>query len=220
MSIVLTDKDKQEVFPHRKIERVAFFGFADSVPNDPEYKFAYNVAKLCAESGYVVVDGGGPGVMGAASRGAKDGGGKTIGVTFYPKNATNFEGKSTANVMDEEIVTKNYLERTLRLLEYGQVYMIFMGATGTLSEFGMAWAMARLYYGRHKPLILCGKQWYDIIAAITRNMRIREDELNVFSIVDSPQEAMRELQALDRELQATPVDEKFIVNDDEKPFVL
>jgi len=220
MAIVLSDEIKQDVFPHRKIERVAFFGFADSKPTDPEYIFSYEVAKLCAEKGYVVVDGGGPGVMGAASIGAKEKGGKTIGVTFYPKNASNFEGKYFENKLDEEIVTKNYLERTLRLLEYGQVYMIFLGATGTLSEFAMAWAMARLYYGRHKPIILCGKQWYDVIAALVRNLRIRDEEMNVFSIVDSPSEALRELIAIDEELQRTPVDPNFKINEDERPFIL
>jgi uncharacterized protein (TIGR00725 family) len=218
MSIKLTPQTKKKVFPQGKIERVAFFGFADSLPTDPEYKLAYETAKLCAANGYTVVDGGGPGVMGAASSGAKSVGGKTIGVTFYPSGATNFEGKSTSNVLDEEIVTKNYLERTMRLLEYGQVYMIFNGGTGTISEFGMAWAMARLYFGHHKPLILCGKQWYEIIAAFTRNLRIRDEELNVFTIVDSAEEALRELESLNVDL-ANRTDD-FEINDDERPFVL
>jgi uncharacterized protein (TIGR00725 family) len=220
MAINLTNKDKKSSFPEGKVERVAFFGFADSLRTDPEYTFAYEVAKLCAESGYTVVDGGGPGVMEAASRGAKDGNGKTIGVTFYPRNALNFEGKSTTNVLDEEIVTKNYLERTLRLLEYGQVYMIFNGGTGTISEFAMAWGMARLYFGHHKPLILCGKHWYEIVATFIRNMRIREDELNVFNIVDSPKEALRELKSLDDEIQRTKSEWHDDVDENEKPFVL
>lgn len=218
MAINLSNKTKRKVFPHGKIERVAFFGFADSLPSDPEYKLAFETAKLCAEHGFTVVDGGGPGVMGAASSGAKSVGGRTIGVTFYPSNAINFEGKSTNNILDEEIVTKNYLERTLRLLEYGQVYLIFNGGTGTISEFGMAWAMARLYFGHHKPLVLCGKQWYDVIATLVRNFRIRDEELNVFNIVDSPQEALRELESLNRELAERSED--FEVNEDEKPFVL
>ncbi|MDQ3239354.1 MAG: hypothetical protein M3P33_02410, partial [bacterium] len=100
MAIQLTDNEKKAHFPDWKVERVAFFGFADSLRNDEEYKFAYKTAKLCALEGYTVVDGGGPGVMEASSRGAKDGNGKTIGVTFYPKNALNFEGKSTTNVLD------------------------------------------------------------------------------------------------------------------------
>jgi uncharacterized protein (TIGR00725 family) len=219
MAIKLSPKEKKAEFPSGKIERVAFFGFADSLRHDAEYSFAFDTAKLCAENGYTVVDGGGPGVMEAASRGAKEAGGKTIGVTFYPHNALNFEGKSTTNILDEEIVTKNYLERTLRLLEYGQVYMIFNGGTGTISEFAMAWGMARLYFGHHKPLILCGRHWYEIVAAFVRNMRIRDEELNVFTIVDSPAEAIRELKSLDTELQNSHKDGEEI-DENEKPFVL
>jgi uncharacterized protein (TIGR00725 family) len=220
MSIALSNRAKRKTFPTGKVERVAFFGFADSLREDPEYKFAYETAKLVAESGYTVVDGGGPGIMEAASRGAKVANGHVIGVTFYPKNAKNFEGKSTTNEMDEEIITKNYLERTLRLLEYGQVYMIFNGGTGTISEFGMAWGMARLYFGHHKPLILCGKHWYDIVSAFVHNMRIREEELNVFTIVDSPHEALRELQALDRDITETREAWIHEIDENERPFVI
>ncbi|MDQ3099696.1 MAG: LOG family protein [bacterium] len=220
MAIKITNQAKKKSFPSAKVERVAFFGFADSTRNDAEYKLAFETAKLVAEAGYTVVDGGGPGVMEAASRGAKAGNGRTIGVTFYPQNAVNFEGKATTNILDEEIITKNYLERTLRLLEYGQVYMIFNGGTGTISEFAMAWGMARLYFGHHKPLILCGKQWYEIIAAFTRNMKIRDEELNVFSIVDSPAEALSELKAFDLDLAGTRLDWDRDIDENEKPFVL
>jgi uncharacterized protein (TIGR00730 family) len=220
MALQLSQHTKQRTFPHKKIERVAFFGFADSKVEDNEYKLAFETAKLCAEHGFTVVDGGGPGVMEAASRGAKEANGKTIGVTFYPTGAKHFEGRAATNVLDEEIVTKNYLERTLRLLEFGQVYMIFNGGTGTLSEFGMAWGMARLYLGHHKPLILVGKHWYEIVAALTRNMRIRDEELEVFSVVDSPAEAVRELLSLQEELKNTPYDPNYVVADDEKAFIL
>ena len=220
MALQLSQHTKQRVFPHKTIERVAFFGYADSKPDDVEYRFAYDVAKLCAENDFVVVDGGGPGVMEAASRGAKSANGKTIGVTFYPTGAKNFEGRAASNVLDEEIVTKNYLERTLRLLEFGQVYMIFNGGTGTLSEFAMAWGMARLYLGHHKPLVLCGKHWYEIVASLTHNMRIRDEEMGVFSVVDTPQEAMRELLGLQEELKRTPYDPHYEIADDEKPFIL
>ncbi len=218
--IKLSNKEKKKTFPAAKIERVAFFGFADSTRADAEYKLAFETAQLVAEAGYTVVDGGGPGVMEAASRGAKAGGGKTIGVTFYPQNAVNFEGKATSNVLDEEIVTKNYLERTLRLLEYGQVYMIFNGGTGTISEFAMAWGMARLYFGHHKPLVLCGKHWYEIIAAFSRNMKIRDEELNVFTIVDSAPEALSALRALDMDLANTRLEWDREVDENERPFVL
>jgi uncharacterized protein (TIGR00730 family) len=174
-----------------KIKHISYFGFADTAPSDPLYKEAVDCAKFLAEKGYVTINGGGPGTMRAVSEGAKAGGGTAIGVTFYPKDISNFEGRDPGNPINQEIITKNYLERTLKLLELGDIYIIFKGGTGTISEFGMAWGLARLYYGHHKPLILYGKFWEDIIKAFINNMRIRPEDLKVYKIVESPEEALK-----------------------------
>ena len=137
----------------KKIKQIAYFGFADAAENDPLYKEAYECSRYLAIKGFVAINGGGPGVMRAVSEGAKDAGGTTIGVTFYPKDITNFEGRDPKNPLDQVIETKNYLERTLKLLELGDVYVIFRGGTGTISEFGMAWGLARLYVDILNPFI-------------------------------------------------------------------
>lgn len=168
------------------ITNVAIFGYANVEENQRLYKNVVEVGKALAEAGYTVVDGGGPGVMEAASVGAKEGGGKVIGVTLYPKDMSHFEGRDSANHLDQEIKTTTYVERTLTLLKEGQVYVIFNGGTGTISEFGMAWGLARLYFGHHKPLILYGKFWKKILKAFKDNMLIRPEELKVYKIVDSP----------------------------------
>lgn len=191
-----------EIKKPESIDRVAIFGFADAKENEHLYIEVVSVAKLLAENGYVVVDGGGPGVMRAASTGAKKGGGKVIGVTFYPRDAMDFEGKDPLNVVDEEIITHNYVERTLRLMERGQVYVIFNGGTGTISEFGMAWGLARLYFGHHKPLILYGDFWHDIIAVFKKNMKIRSEELRVFKIVNDPQAVLEAITEFGKEIKA------------------
>lgn len=180
-----------------KISNIGIFGFADATLDSPLYKDAYQVSKLLAENGYTIVNGGGPGVMKAASLGAKDGGGETIGVTFYPKDVSNFEGRDKGNVLDHEIVTKNYLERTLKLLEIGDVFVIFKGGTGTISEFGMAWGLAKLYFGHHKPLILYGESWYPIIEAIAKNMPLRPEELRVYSIVTTAEAVLNEVKRVE-----------------------
>jgi len=178
----------------KRIRKLAFLGFADAPPEDPLFKETFAVAKHVAGRGFTVVDGGGPGVMRAASLGAKAGGGKTIGVTFYPKDIALFEGRDMENPLDEEIVTKNYLERTLKLLEYGDAYVFFKGGTGTISEFGMAWGLAKLYYGHHKPLILYGQFWENIIAAFIANMRIRPEDLKVYRIAKTPEEVIEHIE--------------------------
>jgi uncharacterized protein (TIGR00730 family) len=172
-----------------KIKHISYFCFADTGLSDPLYKEAYECAKFLASKGFVTINGGGPGSMRAVSEGAKAGAGQVIGVTFYPKDITNFEGRDPNNPLDEEIVTKNYLERTLKLLELGDIYLILKGGTGTISEFAMSWGLAKLYYGHHKPLILYGKFWNEIIKAFVDNMRVRPEDLKVYKVVESPEEA-------------------------------
>ncbi len=180
------------------IRNITVLGFSEVRPGDELYQSVYDTAKLLAQSDYTIVNGGGPGVMKASTEGAKAGGGKAIGVYFNPKGMTNFEGRDPSNPVDEKIVLPNYLERTLKLLELGDAYLIFNGGTGTISEFGMAWGLARLYFGYHKPLVLYGSFWHEILETIATNMLIRKEELQVYRIVNTPEtalETMRELAA-------------------------
>lgn len=174
----------------KKSKKVTIFGYSECLKEEELYFQAYKTGKLLAQKGYVIVNGAGPGVMRASSEGAKAAGGKTIGVSFVPKDMTNFEGRDKQNPIDEEYIEANYVERTLKLLEMGDVYIIFNGGTGTISEFGMAWGLARLYFGKHKNLILFGSWWHEILESFARNMKIRPEELRVYKIVNTPEEAL------------------------------
>ncbi len=185
----------------RTIQYVAIFGFADASDNSELCKSVKAVAKELAEASYTVVDGGGPGVMRAATIGAKEGGGKVIGVTLYSEDVPNFEGRDPKNLFDEEIKTTNYVERTLALMKMGQVYVVFNGGSGTISEFGMAWGLAKLYFGHHKPLILYGKFWENIINAFKENMLLRPQEKKVYKIVSTPEEVLDAIKAFEEELE-------------------
>jgi len=194
-------KKKKDTSKAKTIQNVAIFGYADTKNTDNLFKDVFETSKRLAQAGYTIVDGGGPGVMLAASMGAKEGGGKVIGVTLYPKDMKNFEGKDPKNLMDKEIRTDTYIERTLTLMKQGQVYIVFKGGTGTISEFGMAWGLARLYFGHHKPLLLYGKYWKKIIKAFKDNMMIRPEELKVFKIVTSPDEVLDAINKFEGEIE-------------------
>lgn len=184
----------------QSIQRVAVFGFADAKPQDKLYQDAYKVSYALAKAGYVVVDGGGPGVMQAASRGAKAAGGKVIGVTLYPKDAKNFEGRDPNNPIDVEIKTETYVERTLTLMKEGQVYVVFNGGSGTMSEFAMAWGLARIYFGHHKPLILYGNFWKEIMQVLKKNLKDRPEESRVYKIVNSPEGVLKAIKEFEEEI--------------------
>lgn len=172
------------------LKKITFFGFSEAKPESEEYKNAYQTAKFLAEKGFTVINGAGPGIMKASSEGAKAGGGKVIGVSFNALGMTNFEGRDPTNPVDEEVKMPDYWQRTLKLWELGDVYIFFNGGTGTISEFGMAWGLARLFFGRHKPLILFGSWWHDITESFGRNMHLRPEELQVYKIVNTPEEAV------------------------------
>lgn len=177
------------------IKNIAFFGDANISEADETYVQAFGVAEALAKRGYVIIDGGGPGVMEAATSGARKGGGKTVSITFDPVGAVGYEGRYIKNVTDTEVVTTNYIERMFKLLEYGDVFLIFKGGSGTVSEFGTAWVLAKLYFGHHKPIILYGDFWADVLDVFRKNLNIDSTEMSIFEICNSKEEV---LAAIDR----------------------
>lgn len=213
-------KIPQDHIKPRLITRVAIFGFADAPLESDLYKDAYEVSKELAQCGYTIINGGGPGVMRAATEGSQKGGSKVIGVTFEPEGMTTFEGRDLNNRVDKEIKTSNYLERTLKLLQLGQVYVVFNGGTGTISEFGMAWGLARLYFGHHKPLILYGHFWNEVIETFKKYMYLRPADLEVFKIASSPHEVLMKITTFGEEIAAGKHTHLAIGNNGESPFTL
>ena len=186
----------EDKYQRHLIRNIAFFGDANISKNDPAYKDAFETAKILAENGFTIVDGGGPGVMQAATSGAQAGDGPTLTVTFDPVNAPGYEGRYVKNVPDKEIITTNYIDRMFKLMEYGDLFIIFKGGSGTISEFGTAWVLAKLYYGHHKPFILFGSFWAEMIDVFRKNMNIDKKELSVFEIVAKPEEVLTAINRL------------------------
>ena len=178
------EKNYQAKIHRPFIKNVAFFGDANIPASDPVYKDAFEIAKLLAKDTFAIVNGGGPGVMNASTQGAEAGGGETLSVTFNPSDAPGFEGRYLGNVTDREIKTTNYVERMFKLMEHADLYIIFKGGTGTISELGTAWVLGKIYYGHHKPFILYGRFWHEIVEVLQKNLNIDRQEMDVFRIVE------------------------------------
>lgn len=185
------------------VHKLAFFGYASTEPGEELYDQAFAAARHMAKLGYVIVDGGGPGVMAAATLGAEEVGGQTEVVTFYPQDAPGFEGKYMGNIADKEIVTDNYIERMYTLMAESDFYVIFNGGTGTLSEFATAWVLARLYQGHHKGFVLYGDFWRPIVKVLTENMMIRPNATDLFEIVTKPEEIQAAIEKFEQQMAGT-----------------
>ncbi len=186
---------------HCGIKYVAVFGSADIDEQHPLYHEVFVVARYLAYHDKIVVNGGGPGVMAAATAGAQAAGGETLAVTFYPTDMPDFEGRFIGNHVDKEIKTANYIERMFGLMNHADAFIIFQGGTGTLSEWATAWLLAHLYYGHHKPLILYGDFWHKVMGVINENFFIGEHEKEVYKIVKNEEELITVLDTFEKELE-------------------
>jgi uncharacterized protein (TIGR00725 family) len=179
------------------IKKIAFLGGASLVKGDTEFDDAYKVAKLLAENGYEILNGGGPGVMRASTMGAHDGNGRVLAITYHPnKIKKNYEGVDPENHFDEEVMTLDYFDRTKVMLQNSDVHIIFNGSTGTLSEFGMTWASSRIHEGNNKPIILYGTVWDGLLSTIRKYMHLRPGEEELVKICYKPEEVLEYIKSL------------------------
>ncbi len=190
--------DAREVYK-TEIKTIAFLGGAAWDEDSDVYKEAFETAKLLAQEGYEIVNGGGPGVMRAATKGAHAGGSKLVlAITYHPnKPKKNYEGTDPENNFEQEVVTLDYFDRTKVMLQNSDVHIVFKGGTGTISEFGMTWASSRIHEGHHKPIILFGKFWENIINTLKGNMLMRPGELDLIKILETPEEVVAYVMSLD-----------------------
>ena len=181
-----------------KFKKVAFLGGAGWEENEQPYKDAFDVAKLLAENGYEILNGGGPGVMRASTQGARAGNGKSLVVTYHPnKPKRHYEGTDPLNNADDEIFTLDYFDRTKVLLQNTDIHIVFKGSIGTLSEFGMTWISSWIHEPNNKPIIMYGKFWSEILDVLVKNLRIQNDETDLLKILSTPQDVLDHLTKLE-----------------------
>lgn len=144
---------------------VTVFGSSRPREGDGDYDEARCLGRALAESGFVVCSGGYNGVMAAVSRGAKEAGGKTYGITadFFSLKANPW--------IDEEIRVATWEARLFKLVSMAQGYVACKGGTGTLVELAVVWEMLNKSVMTGKPFAVLGNFWIPVIE------RVREVEL-------------------------------------------
>ena len=182
----------------KKIKRVAFYGDAEAKETDQHFIDAFNTAKLLAENGYIIVNGGGPGVMLAATLGAKEGKGKVEVVIIDEKvnMGANYEGSGKENKEKANKIyrTKDIQNRTGKLIEISDAYIVFKGGTGTMAELALVWEKAKFEFGKHEPLIFFGDCWKNTIEALVENLDFDKIERKVYDFAESSEEVLKIIQ--------------------------
>lgn len=170
---------------------ISFFGSARTTPDDPYYKAAYETASLLVKQDLGIITGGGPGIMEAANKGAFESGGLSIGcnIELPLEQAPN----PYQNIALE---FRYFFVRKMIFVKYSIGYVIFPGGYGTLDELFEALTLAQTNKIEHFPIALFGKdywkdlyQWIDE-CLLEKYCTISPEDKNLYSVVDSPQEAV------------------------------
>lgn len=141
---------------------VTVFGSSRPRPGDAIYEEARWLGRELAARGLTVCTGGYGGVMEAVSRGAREAGGHTIGIT-----ARVFRLAANPWVV-EEIAVDSWQQRLLTLVERGRGYVVCAGGTGTLVELGVVWELRNKRLVEPRPCAILGPFWLPVIEYVVR----------------------------------------------------
>ena len=178
-----------DTFNDLDVPCISVFGSARTKEHEHWYREAVSFGHLMCDEGFGIITGGGPGIMQAANQGAKEAGGKSIGIGIE----LPFESGMNSYV-DLGVENRYFFTRKVMFLKYSQGFVIFPGGLGTLDELFEALTLAQTGHNIKYPIVLVGKEfWSGLIDWIKDIMvssgRVSESDLNLFRIVDNAEEA-------------------------------
>lgn len=171
-------------------QAVTVFGSARTAPDDPMYQAAEEVGRLLAEAGFAVITGAGPGIMEAANRGCKQGGGHSIGCNIE----LPFEQGHNPYV-DTLVNFRYFFVRKTMFIKYSVAFVIFPGGFGTLDELFEALTLIQTGKIYQFPVIMFGRHyWAGLVRWIQTRLlaegKISPGDVDLMLLTDDPKEAV------------------------------
>lgn len=173
---------------------VSIFGSARTKADNPYYTVTEEIAAKLVRHGYGVITGGGPGIMEAGNKGAYEQGGKSVGLNIK----LPFEQHSNIYIdPDKNINFDFFFVRKVMFVKYSQGFIVLPGGFGTLDELFEALTLIQTKKIGRFPIVMVGRSyWAGLIDWIKGTMlegerNINPEDLKLFSLVDTPDEAVR-----------------------------
>ena len=175
---------------------VSIFGSARTDPENKYYAIAEELAYQLTQNKFGVITGGGPGIMEAGNKGAKRGGGKSVGLNIL----LPFEQEPNIYIDNDKIINFDYFfVRKVMFIKYAQGFIVLPGGYGTLDEMFEALTLIQTKKSGKFPIILIGTEfWSGLInwikdVLLKEENNISEEDLDLIKIVDSPEEAVKQI---------------------------
>lgn len=169
---------------------VTVFGSARFDESHPYYGLAREVGRRLAEAGFTVMTGGGPGIMEAANRGAKDVGGRTVGCNIE----LAVEQKPNP-YLDDWITFRHFFVRKVMLVKYSYAFVVLPGGFGTLDEVFETVTLIQTDKIKDFPIVLMASDFWNPLVQFMRDTllthgTIDEADFELMDVVDSPDAAV------------------------------
>lgn len=176
---------------------VSIFGSARLKPEDKYYQIAVDIARKITELGFGVITGGGPGIMEAGNKGAKEGSGKSIGLNIE----LPFEQQFNTYIDKPYTINFDYFfVRKVMFVKYSQGFIVLPGGFGTLDELSEALTLIQTNKIGRFPIVLVGTEFWSGLMdwftnTLLKNGLIAEKDLGLFRVVDTADEAVAHIKA-------------------------
>ena len=168
---------------------VTVFGSARTPDEHLYYDMAYKIGKGLSETGFTVMTGGGPGIMEAANKGAKDAGGRSVGCNIE----LDFEQEPNP-YMDKWVTFKYFFVRKVLLMKYSYAFVVMPGGVGTMDELFETLTLIQTKKISDFPVVIMGKEYWknltELLDDFVKNKTINEEDLKLFIFTDSVEEAI------------------------------
>lgn len=186
---------------------VSIFGSARTKEENPYYEQAVEVGEKLAKAGFGVITGGGPGIMEAGNKGAKKGGGRSVGLNID----LPFEQNYNPYIDPEHNLEFNYFfVRKVIFVKYSQGFVIMPGGFGTLDELFEAITLIQTKKINKRPVVLISHDYWDgLVEWVKRVMlekenNISESDMNYLKVVDTADEAVKYIEDFYKTHDLTP----------------
>jgi len=166
---------------------ITVFGSSRPVDGDPFYEEAKLLGRELGAAGFTVCNGGYGGTMEASARGAKETGGKTIGVV------SGFFSSQPNKWIDKKIEVNSLTDRLMELVSLADGYIVLKGGTGTLLELASVWEFMNKSVIEQKPVVVIGKFWDGVIDTLNQELMFegKASCTQYITTAPSPQDAVR-----------------------------
>ncbi|MDX6693661.1 MAG: hypothetical protein QOF02_1264 [Blastocatellia bacterium] len=171
---------------HERI--VTIFGGSRCDEHCSEYEQAHRVGELLAESGYTICTGGYLGVMEAASRGAREKGGRVLGIVM-----NQFKAEPNRFLTDK-VATEHFYERLQQLITRSVGFIALRGGMGTVTEVSLVWNKLQTRVIPPRPLVLLGDCWPPVVATWREHLVVSDKDVAVLDFAQTPEEAVALIQ--------------------------